>query len=63
MRHLWIACAGAAAGMAMIWFGFSFRIGGPEPLVLLQGSSALLPAALAGTLLAVFIDFAVRKWT
>jgi hypothetical protein len=63
MRYLNIAAFGAVIGMAMVWLGFNFRLGGPGSSLWLSGPAAYAPAAIAGAATALLIDFLIRKWT
>lgn len=62
MRYLVIAAVGAILGLASIWLGFHFRIGGPGSSLWLSGSAAYMPAAIVGAVAALLVDFIVRKW-
>lgn len=63
MRNLIIASVGAVFGMAMIWSGFNLRLGGPGSGLLLNGPAALIPAAAVGGVVALLLDYIIRKWT
>jgi hypothetical protein len=60
MRFLTVTILGAAIGLALIWLGFNFRLG---LHYFLSAPEAYLPAAIAGAVVALFVDYAYRKWT
>jgi hypothetical protein len=63
MRTIAISIIGGAFGLAMIRLGFNLRFGGYGSSWWLSGADAYIPAAITGALIALFIDWTLRKRT
>lgn len=61
MRAIAVSISGGAFGLAMIHFGFNLRFGGYGSSWWLSGPDAYGPAAITGALIALLIDWTLRK--
>ena len=61
LRLCLVSIAGAAFGLLMIRLGFNLRFGGYGSTWWLSAPDAYIPSAIVGAVIAILIDYTIRK--